>query len=526
MLYKGVAYMEEMTKSGELVVSVYQEGNLTPISGTQVEISDMKGNVIRRLKTDEFGNIPTITLPALSNHNTRSEMTVGDQAPKGKYIVTVKHPNYEPVRLEGVRVLEGSKAIPEIHISPLRSEEFQIMKTIKLDEPKPSKEKIDQNPYNLFEFSVNPESFIKTLPQSSVFHHNPHPPIGLVIPETIRVHLFSMEGSTAPEGTVDLKFVDYIKRVVHAELDGFTEDEAIRANIIGIVSFTLNRYYTSYYDKQNKNYHITNDSTVDQGYIESPTYHEPLVRNTDAFFSQYVQYPNHRYFPFLAQSCSSSCANENKLDRAQSRILAQEGKKHPEIIKYFYGENYNIVSAAFIIINNELYTFIGPMKLGDSGERVRLIQTYLDVLGKKYGIPVFRKAIEENGQFGEKTVSAVKLFQQKILNWSGTNITGIVDQATWYKILTRYFITIDRSRNHDPNNYQTQHTRTPYRPTRLTHLQSIQPRFLCPRPMILQYGLLCKTIPSPYGHRQYCYYSYFYELYNPYIYTNKNIFFT
>lgn len=119
-----------------------------------------------------------------------------------------------------------------------------------------------------------------------------------------------MEGSTAPERTDVMNFVDYIKGVVHAVLDGFTEDEAIRTNIIAIVSFTLNRYYTSHYNKQNKNYHITNDSTVDQAYIESPTNQEPLVRNTDAFFSQYVQYPNHRYFPFLAQSCSSSCANE------------------------------------------------------------------------------------------------------------------------------------------------------------------------------------------------------------------------
>lgn len=194
MLYKGVACMEEMTKSGELVVSVYQEGDLAPISEVQVEITDLKGNVIRSLQTDEFGNIPTITLPALSNHISRSEVTVSDEDTQGKYIVTVKHPNYEPVRLEGVRVLEGSKSIPEVQISHLRTEEFSVMKTIKLEEPKPPIEKIHQNPYNLSEFSVNPQSFIITLPQSIAFHHNPHPPIGLVIPETIRVHLFPSGG--------------------------------------------------------------------------------------------------------------------------------------------------------------------------------------------------------------------------------------------------------------------------------------------------------------------------------------------
>ncbi|PET72775.1 hypothetical protein CN533_05065 [Priestia megaterium] len=519
--------MGSITTSGNLVVSVYQNRDLSPISGAQVEISDMNGNIIKRLQTDEFGNIQTITLPALSNHNTRSEIAMGDEATQGKYIVTVKHPNYEPVRLEGVRIVEGSKAIPEIHLSSLRGEGLPVIKTLKLEDPKPPIEKIDQNPYNLSELSTNPQSFVNTLNFSiehhhSAHHHSAHPPIGLVIPETIRVHLFPEEGSNAPGRTIVVKFVDYIKGVVHQELDGFTEDEAIRANIIAIVSFTLNRYYTSHYNKQNKNYHITNDRTVDPGYIERPTDQEPLVRNTDAFFSQYVEYPNHRYFPFLTQYCNSSCANEGKLDKAQSRILAQEGKKHTEIIKYFYGENYNTVSAAFIIINNELYTFISPMKLGDSGGRVLLIQTYLDVIGKDYGIQVFRKAIEENGQFGEKTVKAIKLYQQKILNWSSDKITGVVDQATWYKILTRYFIIIYRlPRNYYPNDHLAQN-----RPIRTTNLQSIQPGYMRSKPLFLQYGLLCKTIPIPYGSRQYCYYSYFYELYNPYMYASKNIFFT
>lgn len=519
--------MEAMTTSGELVVSVYQEGELTPISGAQVEISDLKGNIIRRLQTDEFGNIQAITLPALSNHNTRSEMAVGDQATQGKYVVTVKHPNYEPVRLEGVRIVDGSKAIPEIHLSSLRSEGFPVIKTLQLEDPKPPIEKIDQNPYNASEFSTTPQSFVETLNLPIAHHHNPHPPIGLVIPEKIRVHLFPEEGSTAPPRTVVVKFVDYIRGVVHQELDGFIEDEAIKANIIAYVSFTLNRYYTQHYRKQNKNYHITNDRSVDPGYLESPTPQEPLVRNTDAFFSQYVEYPNHRYFPFLAQYCDSSCANEGKLDQVQSRTLAQEGKKHTEIIKYFYGENINIVSAAFIIINNELYTFLTPMKLGDSGERVRLIQTYLDVIGKDYGIQVFRKAIEENGQFGEKTVKAVKLFQQKVLKWSGDKITGVVDQATWYKILTRYFEIIHRPpRNHYHNDHLAQHIRSLNRPIRTTYLQSMQPRYIWPKPMSPQYGLLCKTISTQYGPRQYCYYSYFYELYNPYMYISKNIFFT
>ncbi|MFC0211955.1 peptidoglycan-binding protein [Paenibacillus chartarius] len=443
-----------MKPFGELVVSVYREGNLAPISGAQVEISDMNGNGVQRLQTDEFGIIQTVALPALPNRNNRSDNTSGAQAVQGKYNVTVKHPRYETVRLEGVRILEGSKAIPEVHLSSVRSEGLPVMKTLKLEDPEPPVVKIGQNPFNISELTVNSHAIVKSLklPMSHhhvPYHHNPHPPIGLTIPETIRLHVFPKEGTNEPVRTVVVKFVDYIKGVVHQELDGFTEDEAIKANIIAFVSFTLNRYYTDHYRNQNKNYHITNDPSVDLGFIERPTMQEPLVRNTDAFFSQFIEYPGHPHFPFLALHCTSGCANEGKLDMEQSRILAREGKDHVQLIKQFYGQNYNPRSAAFIMINNQFYTFINPLKLGDSGGRVQEIQTYLDAIGKSYGLQVLRRAVEENGRFGEKTLKVVKAYQQYVLKWKGNKITGVVDQATWYNLLTNYYIAINSPSRND-----------------------------------------------------------------------------
>lgn len=153
------------------------------------------------------------------------------------------------------------------------------------------------------------------------------------------------------------------------------------------------------------------------------------------------------------------------------------------------------------------------MKLGDSGERVRLIQTYLDVLGKEYGIPVFRKAIEENGQFGEKTDKAVRLFQQHVMSVSPEKVTGIVDQITWYVILTRYLAIINNG-----NERNAEFTPTPIpsalRTNGTTLLRPLNPPRACWQNP--QYGLLCKTFHTPYGTRQYCYYSYYWEIYHPY----------
>lgn len=533
--------MEATTTTGELIVSIYQEGDLSPISGAQVEISDMNGNIIRRLQTDEFGNIKTITLPALSNH-TRSENANGAQSTQGKYIITVKHPNFEPVRVEGIQIFEDSKAIPEIHLSSSRGEEMAAIKTIKIDDSKSSGLKRPENPFNISELLVNPESFSHTFEFASGYEPSvdptsfysayefatesepsPNPQIGLVIPETLTVQLFKKDRRgriIGPGRKVVLPFVDYIKGVLHKEINGFTEDESIRANVIASVSFTLNRYYTEHYRRQNLDYHVTNDTGKDHDYDENHLVNaqEPLVRNIEEFFSKYIQYPGNHFFPFLAQYCSGTgakCANKKWLEQTPSREMARRGKTHTEIIKNYYGGNFETTSAAQIVINKELYSFISPMKLGDSGDIVLMNQNYLDVIGKKYDMVVLSQAIEENGEFGEKTDKAVRLFQKHFMRLSPENVNGVIDQKTWYVILTRYLKIVNNGneRNVEFTSTPTKIT-TASRPIRTTDLRQLHPPVAFgPNP---QYGLVCKTLITFYGPRQYCYYTYYWDIYHPY----------
>lgn len=72
-----------------------------------------------------------------------------------------------------------------------------------------------------------------------------------------------------------------------------------------------------------------------------------------------------------------------------------------------------------------------PLRLGDSGVYVRVIQFYLDFIAYfNNNLP----RLSADGLFGQTTQSAVEAFQQ----FYSLNVTGVVDSATWYAILNEY----------------------------------------------------------------------------------------
>ena len=75
--------------------------------------------------------------------------------------------------------------------------------------------------------------------------------------------------------------------------------------------------------------------------------------------------------------------------------------------------------------------FPGNLKRGDSGESVRLIQSYLNAISRIYPeIP----PVTEDGIFGGDTENAVVQFQRL----ARLNPTGIIDVATWERIAELY----------------------------------------------------------------------------------------
>lgn len=101
-----------------------------------------------------------------------------------------------------------------------------------------------------------------------------------------------------------------------------------------------------------------------------------------------------------------------------------------EILKYYYGDDIELVTAEEVEGSPKSYPNY-DLKIGSSGDPVRIIQNQLNRISRNY--PLIPK-LAEDGRFGSKTSEAVKVFQG-VFNLPKT---GIVNYATWYRISDIY----------------------------------------------------------------------------------------
>ncbi|MBP3306563.1 MAG: hypothetical protein J6L66_02985 [Anaerotignum sp.] len=84
------------------------------------------------------------------------------------------------------------------------------------------------------------------------------------IPETITVHLGLPD---QPAENVTVSFPDYIKNVASSEIYATWPESAITANVLVIMSFTLNRVYTEHYRNRGYDFTITSSTAFDHKWI-------------------------------------------------------------------------------------------------------------------------------------------------------------------------------------------------------------------------------------------------------------------
>ena len=84
------------------------------------------------------------------------------------------------------------------------------------------------------------------------------------IPQQITVHLGAPGASAA---NVTVPFSDYVKNVASSEIYPTWEEAALRANILAIVSFALNRVYTEFYRSRGYDFDITSSTAYDQFFV-------------------------------------------------------------------------------------------------------------------------------------------------------------------------------------------------------------------------------------------------------------------
>lgn len=246
------------------------------------------------------------------------------------------------------------------------------------------------------------------------------------IPRNITVHLGS-PSSDAPNVTVP--FVDYVKNVASSEIYPTWGESALRANILAIVSFALNRVYTEFYRSRGYDFDITNSTAYDQYFVNGRSYFSNVARIVDELFDDYLRRPGF-VEPLAAKFCNGTTVTCEGLSQWGSQYLSQQGYNSTQILRNYYGD-VEIVSNAPIRGIQSSYPG-AALRVGSSGPEVVVIQTELNRISQNY--PAIPKIPEVDGIYGPKTEAAVRRFQEIF----DLEPDGVVGRATWYELVRLY----------------------------------------------------------------------------------------
>ncbi|WP_317366734.1 peptidoglycan-binding protein [uncultured Tyzzerella sp.] len=404
----------EENNIGYLKFGVFDITVAKPLESAQIVISNGDKN-ITTIFTNESGQTSPIPLetPPLEY-----SLEPGSPMPYSTYNAVITADGYETEEVEGIQVYINNQSIQNIYMKPIsladKPKEVIVIPppTIYGDYP----EKI-------------PEAEEKELPDESGFIVLDK----VVIPEFIVVHDGDPNDNTAPNYWVPYK--DYIKNVASSEIFSTWPDAAIRANILAINSFTLNRVYTEWYRSRGKNFTITNSTRFDQFFVPDRNIFEEISIVVDEMFTTYIKRPNQRQ-PLLTQYCDGNRVScPNWLSQWGSKNLAENGYSALQILRYYYGNDIFLDNAEKVSGIPSSYPGF-PLELGSSGEDVRTIQNQLNSISNNY--PAINK-LRADGIFGDQTKASVLTFQQ-IFNMPES---GIVDFSTWYEI-SKVFVAVER----------------------------------------------------------------------------------
>jgi len=253
------------------------------------------------------------------------------------------------------------------------------------------------------------------------------PSIRPYVPTYITVHLGAPDENAE---NVTVTFSDYIKNVASSEIYPTWGTSAIYANIYAQISYALNRVYTEFYRSRGYDFDITSSTAYDQKFIKGRTIFENISNIVDNIFNEYIRRIGF-IEPLAAKYCNGTTVTCDGLSQWGSENLSQQGYGTIEILKYYYGDNIELVVDAPIqdIINS----YPGaPLSEGSVGEDVVIIQSELNLISQNY--PAIPKISSRDGIFGPQTRRAVEKFQE-IFNLP---VDGIVGKATWYKLVSLY----------------------------------------------------------------------------------------
>lgn len=248
-----------------------------------------------------------------------------------------------------------------------------------------------------------------------------------VIPERITVHLGRPEESAR---NVEVPFSDYIKNVASSEIYPTWPENAIRANIYAQISYALNRVYTEWYRSRGYDFDITNSTQYDQAYVPERDIFENISQIVDEIFNNYVRRQG-SVEPYFTQYCNGTTSTCAGLSQWGTVELANQGYLPYEILRYYYGDDIDIVRNAPVQNVEESYPGIAQRR-GMRSNNIRILQGELNRIAENY--PAIPRIDRVNGVFGAETEEAVREFQRIFQ----LEQDGVVGKATWYKVKQIY----------------------------------------------------------------------------------------
>ena len=404
------AMQTEQNEKGRLRIRVLREDTNTPVENALIRIS-YKGEpdkVIEEVRTDNSGRSPELELSAPP---LAYSMVPVEYQPYSEYNVYVEASDFEPANISGVGILPQTDSVQPVRPRAIRGpEDFERIVI-------PDHTLYGEYPPKIPEDEIKPMQETGEIVLSRV-----------VIPEYVVVHDGSVNDDTATDYYV--RYRDYIKNVACSEIYATWPEETIKANVLAIMSFTLNRVYTEWYRNKGFDFTITSSTAYDHKWMRGRNIFDSIDRVVDELFSHYLSRPNVRQ-PILTQYCDGERVTcPNWMTQWGSKRLGDQGYSAIEILRHFYGNDMYINTAEEISGIPASWPRY-DLDIGASGEKVRQIQEQLNAIKEAY--PALPEVVE-NGEYNEETQQAVRDFQEIF----GLPVTGIVDYNTWYKIQEIY----------------------------------------------------------------------------------------
>ena len=403
---------------GQLQVNCVDSKNKKPIKDCMINVysKDAKSTntSVRNLPTNESGQTEIVSLKAPDKMYSQQPSS---NKPYADYTIEVVKDGFKTVLIDGAQIFPDVLALQHIRLesrdnnrSSLHTDDVITIGANTLFGDYPPK---------------IPESFNKPQP----------PPTGYVVldypqvPEYIIVHDGDPNDSSAKNYWV--RYRDYIKNVASSEIYSTWPNSTIYANILCIISFTLNRVFTEWYKGKGKNFTITSSTAYDHKFIYGRNIYKNISNAVDDIFNMYFKRPSSMRQPLLAQYCDGVRVKcPGWLTQWGSKYQGDLGKSYKEILQYFYGSEIAFSQAK--VVTGVPSSYPGTtLTTGSSGKAVTTIQTQLNRISDNY--PAIPK-IKVDGIYDKETTSAVKKFQQIF----SMPVTGNVDFSTWYSISDLY----------------------------------------------------------------------------------------